>query len=84
MTFFTENIPGREVDTDKWYPMSAGDLRMEAAGWKYRLVLNRTGIFDDACDWCHVNLKPDSYAWAGWKFWFKEPEDAAWFKLRWL
>jgi hypothetical protein len=84
MTFFTENIPGRIVDTDKWYPRDPRDIAMEVAGWKYRIVLNRTGLFDDASQWCVDNLEPETFTWAGWKFYFKTEDAAAWFKLRWL
>jgi hypothetical protein len=84
MTFFTENGPGKIVDTDKWFPVGESDRKMFEAGWKYRLVLNRSGQFSAACNWCKENLEPDTYSWASWKFYFKTEESAAWFKLRWL
>lgn len=84
MTFFTEHGPGKIVDTDKWFPVDARDKAMLAAGWTYRIVLNRSGQFDEAIDWCKVNLEYGTFSWAAWKFYFKHEKDAAWFKLRWL
>jgi hypothetical protein len=75
---------GRIIDTDKWYPLNQKDKELMNLGWKYRVVLNQQGVFEEASRWCIANLIKDSYTWVGYKFFFKNEGDAVWFKLLWL
>ena len=40
-------------------------------------------MWPDVHAWCKQHIGEQHYSWTGSRFWFENPQDAAWFALRW-